>query len=84
MGTKSHISKALPASIMTKEIGLIVLQQNWMCLFKLSWPLPLCSPAAEYGGWQIPALRVTQRRFGGFLLLNSVSFCSVLYGSLGL
>lgn len=27
MGTKSHISKGLPASIMTKRIGLIVLQQ---------------------------------------------------------
>lgn len=26
MGTKSHISKALPASIMTKRMGLIVLQ----------------------------------------------------------
>lgn len=28
MGTKSHISKALPASIMTKGIGLIALQQT--------------------------------------------------------
>lgn len=27
MGTKSHISKALPASIMAQRIGLIVLQQ---------------------------------------------------------
>lgn len=27
MGTKSHISKALPASIMSKRMGLIVLQQ---------------------------------------------------------
>ena len=27
MGTKSHVRKALPASIMTKGIGLIVLQQ---------------------------------------------------------
>lgn len=27
MGTKSHISKALPGSIMTEGMGLIVLQQ---------------------------------------------------------
>lgn len=46
MGTKSHTSKALPASIITKKDWLDGVSlghiQKWMCLFKLSWPFPLC------------------------------------------
>lgn len=88
MGTKSHISKALPASIMTKGIGLIVLQRAAFrtgCVY-LNSPghFLYVFPALEYSGWQIPASRTAQMRFGDSLLPYSVLFCSISYGNLGL
>ena len=70
MGTKSHISKALPASIMTKGIGLILLHQATFragCVY------------LNFHGHFLYVFQHEKRRFGCSQLPYSVLFCSILY-----
>lgn len=85
VGTKSHISKALPGSIMTKGIGLIVFQRATFsngCVY-LNIPGHFLY-VFQHHRWQIPLSRTRQRTIWRFSATHPVLFCSVLYGSLGL
>lgn len=79
MGTKSHISKALPASIMSKRIGLMVLL--WVTFrtgcFYLSFPghfLYVC---------QLKSLALMHSCIGNnteeIWRLSAISFCLILF-----